>query len=90
MVYLHCALDKYNRQVPFKGPVAILHSAYNSRCLCAWLKDKFGMSWQAIHVGFLQVLQDPDTRKSQRAMQAMFQMKKLDVAALQRAFDGQS
>ena len=57
---------------------------------CGWLKDKFGVSWQVVHVGFLQMLQDPDTRKSQRAMQAMFQMKKLDVAALQRAFDGQS
>ena len=57
---------------------------------CGWLKDKFGVSWQVVHAGFLQMLQDPDTRKSQRAMQAMFQMKKLDVAALQRAFDGQS
>jgi predicted 3-demethylubiquinone-9 3-methyltransferase (glyoxalase superfamily) len=57
---------------------------------CGWLKDKYGLSWQIVPVAMLEMLKDPDTKKSQRAMEAMLQMKKLDIAALQRAFDGES
>ncbi|MDN4543790.1 MULTISPECIES: VOC family protein [unclassified Pseudomonas] len=57
---------------------------------CGWLKDKFGLSWQIVPVAMMDMMKDPDTKKSQRAMAAMMQMKKLDIAALQRAFDGES
>jgi predicted 3-demethylubiquinone-9 3-methyltransferase (glyoxalase superfamily) len=55
---------------------------------CGWVKDKFGLSWQVVPRILPELLMDPDTVKSQRAMQAMMGMKKLDIAALQRAFDG--
>jgi predicted 3-demethylubiquinone-9 3-methyltransferase (glyoxalase superfamily) len=55
---------------------------------CGWLKDKFGLSWQVVPKVLPELLMDPDTAKSQRAMQAMMQMKKLDIAGLQRAFAG--
>ncbi|MBK5511580.1 MULTISPECIES: VOC family protein [unclassified Pseudomonas] len=57
---------------------------------CGWVKDKFGLSWQIVPVAMMEMLKDPDTVKSQRAMQAMMQMKKLDIAELQRAFNGES
>jgi predicted 3-demethylubiquinone-9 3-methyltransferase (glyoxalase superfamily) len=57
---------------------------------CGWLKDKFGLSWQIIPVALMTMMKDPDTVKSQRAMQAMLQMKKIDIAALEQAFAGES
>jgi predicted 3-demethylubiquinone-9 3-methyltransferase (glyoxalase superfamily) len=55
---------------------------------CGWLKDKFGISWQIVPVQLATMLSDKDTAKAQRAMKAMLQMKKLDLPALQRAYDG--
>ena len=55
---------------------------------CGWLADKFGLSWQVVPRILPEMLMDPDTAKSQRAFQAMLQMKKLDIAGLQRAFAG--
>ena len=55
---------------------------------CGWVKDKFGVSWQVVPSVLSEMMTDPDTQKSQRAMQVMLQMKKLDIAALQRAFEG--
>jgi len=55
---------------------------------CGWLKDKFGLSWQVVPTVLQKMILDPDTAKSQRAFQAMLQMKKFDIAALQRAFAG--
>jgi predicted 3-demethylubiquinone-9 3-methyltransferase (glyoxalase superfamily) len=55
---------------------------------CGWLKDKFGLSWQVVPEGFEKVMNDPDPARAQRAMQAMYAMKKLDLAALQAAADG--
>jgi predicted 3-demethylubiquinone-9 3-methyltransferase (glyoxalase superfamily) len=52
---------------------------------CGWLKDKYGLSWQIIPTELGEVLNDPDPEKSQRAMQAMLQMKKLDIDAMRRA-----
>lgn len=56
---------------------------------CGWLKDKFGLSWQIIPTILGTLLSDPDPAKAQRAMQAMLQMKKIDIAGLKRAYDGQ-
>ena len=55
---------------------------------CGWLKDRYGLSWQVCPVGMIELLNDPDPTRSQRAMKAMFGMKKLDLAALQAAADG--
>jgi predicted 3-demethylubiquinone-9 3-methyltransferase (glyoxalase superfamily) len=55
---------------------------------CGWLKDKFGLSWQIVPTALEKMLQAKDGAKSERAMQAMLKMKKLDIAALQRAFEG--
>jgi predicted 3-demethylubiquinone-9 3-methyltransferase (glyoxalase superfamily) len=55
---------------------------------CGWLKDKYGLSWQIVPRVLVEMLSDPDQTKSQRAMQAMFKMKKLDIAELRRAYAG--
>jgi len=55
---------------------------------CGWLKDKFGVSWQIIPSALPKLLGDPDRAKASRVMQAMLQMKKIDVAKLQQAYDG--
>ena len=55
---------------------------------CGWLKDKFGLSWQVVPTALEKLLGDPDPQRAQRAMAAMMSMKKLDVAALERAADG--
>jgi predicted 3-demethylubiquinone-9 3-methyltransferase (glyoxalase superfamily) len=52
---------------------------------CGWLKDKFGLSWQIVPTALPRLLGDPDSGKSQRVMQAMLQMKKIEVDALERA-----
>jgi predicted 3-demethylubiquinone-9 3-methyltransferase (glyoxalase superfamily) len=54
---------------------------------CGWLKDRYGVSWQVVPAGMAEVMSDPDKGRARRAMQAMFTMKKLDVAALQAAAD---
>jgi predicted 3-demethylubiquinone-9 3-methyltransferase (glyoxalase superfamily) len=55
---------------------------------CGWLKDKFGLSWQVVPTVLPEMLQDQNAEKSQRAMKAMLQMRKLDIAALKRAQAG--
>src|SRR5438105_4180284 len=57
--------------------------------VCGWLKDKFGLSWQVVPTILSKFLSDPDPQKSQRVMQAMLQMKKIDIPALQKAYDQQ-
>jgi predicted 3-demethylubiquinone-9 3-methyltransferase (glyoxalase superfamily) len=52
---------------------------------CGWLKDKFGLSWQVVPTVLPEMLQDPNAGRADRAMKAMLQMRKLDIAALQRA-----
>ena len=54
---------------------------------CGWLKDKFGLSWQIVPTILPQLLNGKDAAKSGRAMNAMFQMGKLDIKALQQAYD---
>ncbi len=52
---------------------------------CGWLKDRYGVSWQIIPTRLTELLNDPDPQKSQRAMRAMLDMNKIDIATLQRA-----
>ncbi len=54
---------------------------------CGWLKDRYGFSWQVVPAGMDELFSDPDPARSERAMQAMLKMKKLDVAELLRAAD---
>jgi len=54
---------------------------------CGWLKDRYGLSWQIIPERMGELLGDPDPERSQRAMQAMLQMKKIDIQALEDAAD---
>jgi predicted 3-demethylubiquinone-9 3-methyltransferase (glyoxalase superfamily) len=55
---------------------------------CGWLKDRYGLSWQVVPEGMMEVLNGDDPARVQRAMQAMFGMKKLDLDALRAAADG--
>jgi predicted 3-demethylubiquinone-9 3-methyltransferase (glyoxalase superfamily) len=55
---------------------------------CGWLKDRYGLSWQVCPAGWEAMLNSPNREGADRAMQAMYGMKKLDLAALQAAFDG--
>ncbi|WP_131787186.1 VOC family protein [Protofrankia symbiont of Coriaria ruscifolia] len=54
---------------------------------CGWLKDRYGLSWQIVPTALRELLTDPDPGRSQRAMRAMLQMKKIDVTELRRAAD---
>jgi predicted 3-demethylubiquinone-9 3-methyltransferase (glyoxalase superfamily) len=56
---------------------------------CGWLKDNYGLSWQIIPIALMELIGGPDPEKSGRAMQAMLQMQKINVATLQRAYDGE-
>ncbi|HMC97741.1 MAG TPA: VOC family protein, partial [Flavobacteriales bacterium] len=55
---------------------------------CGWLKDRFGLSWQVVPVILGDLLQDSDRTRADRVMKALLQMKKLDISALQNAYDG--
>lgn len=55
---------------------------------CGWLKDRFGLAWQVTPKMLTELLLDKDPERTRRAFAAMLQMKKLDIAALQRAADG--
>jgi predicted 3-demethylubiquinone-9 3-methyltransferase (glyoxalase superfamily) len=55
---------------------------------CGWLKDRFGVSWQVVPTALIEMLQDKDPQKSRRVMAAMLKMKKIDIAPLERAYEG--
>ena len=55
---------------------------------CGWLKDKFGLSWQIVPTVLIDMLHDKDPEKSERAMKAMLQMQKIDIAKLKAAYAG--
>ena len=55
--------------------------------MCGWLKDKYGLTWQIIPKALPEMLQDKDRSRAKRVMDVMMQMKKIDVAELQRAYE---
>ena len=54
--------------------------------VCGWLKDKFGVSWQVVPVALIKMLENKDSRKTERVMKAMLKMRKLDIDSLTRAY----
>ena len=66
---------------------ARLTSGGGEESQCGWLKDKFGLSWQIVPRALGEMLQDKDPEKAKRVMEAMLQMKKIDIAGLKRAYD---
>ena len=56
--------------------------------VCGWLKDKYGLSWQIVPPALTKFITDKDRVKADRAMQAMMKMRKIDISALQKAYDG--
>lgn len=73
-------LDHYWSRLGEGGPVEAQE--------CGWLKDRFGLSWQVIPQRLLEMIADADKAKATRAFGAMLRMKKLDLPALERAFNG--
>jgi predicted 3-demethylubiquinone-9 3-methyltransferase (glyoxalase superfamily) len=61
-------------------------SAGGEQGQCAWLKDKFGLSWQIVPTVLPKMLSDPDPQKANRVMEAMLQMKKIDITRLEAAY----
>jgi predicted 3-demethylubiquinone-9 3-methyltransferase (glyoxalase superfamily) len=64
-------------------------SAGGEQLQCAWLRDKYGVSWQIVPTALLELMQDKDPVKSQRVFKAMLQMKKIDIEGLKRAYRGE-
>ena len=62
-------------------------SAGGKKGQCGWLKDQYGVSWQIVPTVLVELLQDKDAGKSQRVMQAMLQMTKIDIETLRRAYE---
>jgi predicted 3-demethylubiquinone-9 3-methyltransferase (glyoxalase superfamily) len=55
---------------------------------CGWLKDRYGLSWQVVPEVLVEMISDPDAKTADRVMEAMLQMKKIDIGALKRAYAG--
>jgi predicted 3-demethylubiquinone-9 3-methyltransferase (glyoxalase superfamily) len=55
---------------------------------CGWLKDKYGLSWQVVPVKLGEFMSDKDREKAERVMTVMLQMKKMDLSALEQAYEG--
>lgn len=55
---------------------------------CGWLKDKYGLSWQIVPTRVIDLLKDKDSAKSQRVMEAVLQMKKIDISKSEQAYEG--
>src|SRR5260370_8672423 len=55
---------------------------------CGWLKDKYGLSWQIVPTVLSKMLKDKDPQKARRVMEAMLQMKKIDIQTLKQAYEG--
>jgi predicted 3-demethylubiquinone-9 3-methyltransferase (glyoxalase superfamily) len=55
---------------------------------CGWLKDRYGLFWQVVPTAITDMVTDPDPDKARRATEAMYTMKKMDIAAVQAAYAG--
>ena len=64
-----------------------LTSGGGQESMCGWLKDKFGLSWQVVPKVLDKMLRDKDSAKAGRTMQAMLQMKKIDIKVLKQAYE---
>jgi predicted 3-demethylubiquinone-9 3-methyltransferase (glyoxalase superfamily) len=64
-------------------------SAGGQEVQCGWLKDKYGLSWQIVPTVLGDMLTDPDSKKAERVMKAMLQMKKIDIKGLKQAYEQQ-
>lgn len=62
-------------------------TAGGEESVCGWLKDKFGLSWQVVPRQLIELMNDPDREKAQRVTNAMLQMRKIDVALLEEAYE---
>jgi len=67
---------------------SVLTADGGEESMCGWLKDRFGLSWQVVPAGLLELVNDPDRDRATRATQAMYQMRKIDIAAVRAAADG--
>lgn len=63
-------------------------SAGGEESRCGWLKDKFGLSWQVVPIALTEMLKDKDAARAKRVMHAMLQMDKIDLVALEKAYQG--
>jgi predicted 3-demethylubiquinone-9 3-methyltransferase (glyoxalase superfamily) len=63
-------------------------TAGGEESMCGWLKDKFGLSWQVVPRQLGEMMGDKDPEKAKRVMNAMLQMRKIDIAVLKQAYDG--
>lgn len=79
---IHCAddaeADYYYEELTGNG---------GQESACGWVKDRFGLSWQVVPAGAIDLISDPDPQRAARATAAMLKMKKLDVAEMRRAAD---
>jgi predicted 3-demethylubiquinone-9 3-methyltransferase (glyoxalase superfamily) len=57
---------------------------------CGWVKDRFGLSWQVVPTALFEMLSGPDAQRAQRVTKAFLQMRKFDIAALRRAYEGRA
>ena len=55
---------------------------------CGWLTDRFGVSWQIVPTALAQMMQDDQTEKSERVMEAILEMEKLDLPTLEKVYAG--
>lgn len=80
--FVHCESQK---EVDYFWDTLI--SGGGEESMCGWLKDRYGLSWQIVPDRLMELLGNPDPGRSQRAMQAMLEMRKIDIAELERAAD---
>jgi predicted 3-demethylubiquinone-9 3-methyltransferase (glyoxalase superfamily) len=85
---------KFNEAVSFMIPVETQAeverlsnalSAVPEAEQCGWVKDRFGLSWQIVPVQLMRLISDPDAARAKRAFTAMMEMKRIDIAAIERA-----
>jgi predicted 3-demethylubiquinone-9 3-methyltransferase (glyoxalase superfamily) len=90
-------LVRFNKAISFQIPVetqaeadrlADALSAVPEAEQCGWMKDRFGVSWQIVPHQLISLIGDADPARARRAFAAMMQMKRIDIAALERAANG--